>query len=206
MSERADPDHPSFKPWRIVLRKKPFPMPWLKINPFYKAFLKRYRSARPYINSKKVLDIPCGVGWGTSLLKNAESVIGVDIDEASVEKAKAKYSSRKRCFQAGSMERLEFADGEFDVVVCFEGIEHVPEEVADAFFLESHRVLKAGGVLLLTSPHCEKGQHSGNEYHIKEYQYDDIVEKFEKLFKIEHHSSYNAGKMTVDYFVLVRKM
>lgn len=49
-------------------------------------------------------------------------------------------------------DRLPFADGEFDVVVVADMIEHVEHE--SAFVAELARVLKPGGKLLVNTPHA----------------------------------------------------
>ena len=50
--------------------------------------LPRYKLAQKYCEGKKVLDIACGTGYGSKeLAEVASSVIGIDVDKASVELA-----------------------------------------------------------------------------------------------------------------------
>ena len=54
--------------------------------------LHRYALAFEFADGKKVLDIACGEGYGSNLLATkASHVSGMDIDKATIEKAKAKY-------------------------------------------------------------------------------------------------------------------
>lgn len=56
MAERARPDIAGFQPG----------------SPWREEFMKRYTAADTLVAGKKVLDCPCGVGWGTSLLISAK--------------------------------------------------------------------------------------------------------------------------------------
>ncbi len=56
----------------------------------------------------------------------------------------------------GSLEALPFADASFDVVVCTQVLEHVPEPAET--LRELRRVLRPGGKLLLTAPQAF-GEH-----------------------------------------------
>jgi ubiquinone/menaquinone biosynthesis C-methylase UbiE len=175
MAERISPDDPGFKKTflRFYLRKGIIPWLSFKRNPYRQAFFARYEWVNQYSKDADVLDIPCGMGWGTSLIKHTKSLTGVDIDEASVEEAKQRYA-KHATFQVGSMTGLDFPDETFDLVVCLEGIEHVSKEIAKSFVDESCRVLRPGGKLLVTSPHTQSGEHSGNPYHIHEYQTEEL--------------------------------
>ena len=54
--------------------------------------LHRYAIAQEYVKDKRVLDIASGEGYGSNLLaESANSVIGVDIDEQTVQQAARKY-------------------------------------------------------------------------------------------------------------------
>lgn len=72
------------------------------------------------------------------------AVIGVDIDEPAVKHAKASFQRENLAFQVGDALDLQFAEASFDVVVCSQVYEHVPD--AARMMREIHRVLKRGGV------------------------------------------------------------
>jgi SAM-dependent methyltransferase len=75
---------------------------------------------------------------------------------------------------------LDFDDGEFDVVVCFEVIEHV-DEGARAL-AELKRVLKPDGLLVVSSPN-PASYVPGNPYHVHEYGPDELCEALSGLFE-----------------------
>ena len=95
------------------------------------------------------------------------------------------------------MQRLNFAEASFDLVACLEGIEHVPVEIGQKFIKESYRVLRPNGLLMLTSPFMKNKQHSGNPYHVHEYQPDELQAALEKVFHIEDVIYRQVAKLTV---------
>lgn len=201
MAERVSPDHPGFQKTflRFYLRKGIVPWISFKRNPYRRAFFERYKWVSQYSSNADVLDVPCGMGWGTSLIKNTKSLTGVDIDSGSVEEAKSRYSNHAT-FRVGSMSGLDFADETFDLVVCLEGIEHVSKEIARDFVAESYRVLRPGGKLLVTSPHTESGEHSGNPYHIHEYQTEELRTVLREKYKVDQPISRSVSNLIVDFF------
>jgi SAM-dependent methyltransferase len=54
------------------------------------------------------------------------------------------------CYAIGSLEAVPYADALFDLVLCYDVIEHLEEPVAA--FTEFWRVLKPGGLLVLKTP------------------------------------------------------
>ena len=132
--------------------------------------LHRYLLASRLSLGKRVLDIACGEGYGSSLMsQSALSVIGVDIAADAVAHAKAKYQASNLEFRIGSCAAIPLPDHSVDVVVSFETIEHHHEH--DAMMREIKRVLVPGGVLMISSP--DKLEYSdipnySNEYHVRE--------------------------------------
>ncbi len=118
--------------------------------------IERYRFARRFTKNKTVLDVACGVGYGSAILTSAASYQGVDLDEGAVRKAQELYGSSERCvFTQGNACHIEqlFNPGSFDRVISFETIEHFPEyhEFLDAVFA----VLAPGGEFIVSTPNRE---------------------------------------------------
>ena len=83
-----------------------------------------YQRNLNYVENKFVLDIACGVGWGTELLaQKAKFVIGVDVDAPSIEYAKKEYIGDNFRFVQGSILTIPFPDQLFDVVNSIETFE-----------------------------------------------------------------------------------
>lgn len=123
-----------------------------------------------------VLDAPCGAGYGTALLATAPSVaiaVGIDIDPATIAYARDRYGTPGRVnFGMGDLTRLR---ARADVVVCFEGIEHVVDQAAAAYSL--YAALKPGGLLLLSTPRAGS-PGAGSPYHTREFSLAALEDLF----------------------------
>jgi SAM-dependent methyltransferase len=142
--------------------------------------LVRYRLAGQLAPSRRVLDAACGEGYGTALLAaaGARSATGVDIDSSSVEHARKRHSGPE--FVAADVRALPFGDGAFDLVVCFETIEHVADQ--EAVLEELRRVMAADGLLLVSTPN--KHQYLvQNEFHRREFFHEEFVAFLEARFE-----------------------
>lgn len=178
--------------------------------------LHRYAWCARLIGGKDVLDIACGEGYGSVMLAaHARSVVGVDIDQATIEHAKNMYAGRGNLrFERGDAAEIPLDDASVDVVVSFETIEH--HDRHREMIAEIRRVLRPDGILVLSSPNRDvysklSGQY--NEFHVKELdfteldellreQFDDIVYFGQRLavgsniFALEKHL---AGKVVDGY-------
>lgn len=129
----------------------------------------RYRVARAACAGRRVVDLCCGVGYGSAMLAEvAASVVGVDRDVAAVDAAQAAFEAQDLSFVAADaldfLRRLEPAD--VDVVVCFEGLEHVSEldEVAGQLAR-----LVSGGVAVIASVPNSATLGEVNEHHLTDF-------------------------------------
>jgi SAM-dependent methyltransferase len=92
-----------------------------------KLHIERYEfAARQLKHSASILDLACGVGYGSRLIRDSISggtVIGVDRCAAAIEYANLRYSKPGLIFRVG--DAVDFHDGPFDAVVSLETIEHL---------------------------------------------------------------------------------
>ncbi len=148
----------------------------------------RYLSVCEFVKGKDVLDAACGEGYGSKILSDyAKSVIGIDIDLETVERAKNKYKSVGNLqFLQGSVEKLEVEDDSIDVVISFETIEHVDEKIQESFLSEIKRVLKPNGFLIMSTPNkaIYSDLHNySNHFHVKEFYYDEYISFLHSKFQ-----------------------
>lgn len=188
MAERAHPNEPGFQ----------------SPSPYRDAFFWRYDWASSFCADKDVLDVPCGMGWGTSLLRGCRQLRGLDISPEAVSEARERYGAVAE-FMQGTMRSLPYPDHSLDVVVCLEGIEHVSTAVASAFLSDTWRVLRPHGLLLLSSPECLTGPHSGNPYHIVEYSLDELTDLMSPWFDVAGLTSRQVDCLLVHYVHATRK-
>lgn len=148
----------------------------------------RYLSVERLVKNKIVLDAACGEGYGSDILaRYAKKVIGIDLDNETINRAKVKYKNRDNLtFQQGNIEKLEIEDCSIDVVISFETIEHVSEDIQKNFLNEIDRVLKDDGIMVMSTPNKRvySDLHNyNNEFHIKEFYYKDFLEFLHEKFQ-----------------------
>lgn len=100
------------------------------------------------INFKNCLDIGCASGYTISEIANSypkAAYFGIDVYDKAIIFAKKNYPNIK--FKVASAEKLPFRDEGFDLVLCYETIEHVENPIA--CLLEIKRVLKKDGTFIL---------------------------------------------------------
>lgn len=148
----------------------------------------RYLGVREMVRGKTVLDAACGEGYGSDLMASvAKRVTGLDIDAATVERARVTYRERENLrFLQGSIEKIPLEKASVDAVISFETIEHVPEQVQKSFLEEISRVLKADGFLVMSTPN--KKIYSDlysyqNEFHVKEFYREEFVAFLRQKFR-----------------------
>lgn len=91
------------------------------------------------------LDLGCSVGHITRFLgKNFESVVGVDVDDNVIAKAKTINTAKNVSFKLSGENKIPFPDGLFDAVVFNQIYEHV--KTPKKLVTEIMRVLRKGGV------------------------------------------------------------
>jgi 2-polyprenyl-3-methyl-5-hydroxy-6-metoxy-1,4-benzoquinol methylase len=147
--------------------------------------LHRYAFASSLVRGLNVLDIASGEGYGSEILSRfASSVIGVDIDQASIEHASEVYVRDNLSYRKGSCTEIPVTNNSVDVIVSFETIEHIKNH--DSMMAEIKRVLKPGGLLIISSPERKiynETTGATNPFHLKELSFPEFSELLKKNFK-----------------------
>lgn len=139
----------------------------------------RYFEALEYVRELDVLDIACGVGWGSYLLakSGARTVYGIDLSEDALICAKKYYNCKNTTYILGNSKKIPLDSDSIDVIVSFETFEHV--EDVSAFVAELYRVARSNALLILSTPngYCTKKKINSkpeNPFHFEEYLRKDI--------------------------------
>jgi len=159
----------------------------------------RYLWAAQFAEGRDILDAGCGTGYGTEILAaaGARRAVGMDIAQEALDAARA-GSRAKLELALGNLEDLPFEDDSFDLAVCFEAIEHI--EGQQTAIAELHRVLRPGGVLVLSSPN--RGVYPpGNPHHVHEYESAELEQALASEFanvRLYRQSAWLAGAILDD--------
>lgn len=176
--------------------------PWVKA-PTFSEHVHRYISVIPYCKGKDVLDIASGEGYGSAILANngAKTVVGADVSDDAVSRANRVYGSSQLSYcLADATKKLPFDDDSFDVIICFETIEHIQSH--EYFVNELTRVLKTDGLLIMSTPDKDHpaSQNSTNQFHEKELTETEFVDLLSSHFTHiqKRYQRFFVGSMIVD--------
>ncbi|MFA6011590.1 MAG: class I SAM-dependent methyltransferase [Desulfobacteraceae bacterium] len=157
----------------------------------------------------KILDIGCGPGRHVSALYAHENVtvIGADLSlddlKQGVKRLQFHDQLGAHCggtwaFTTADITRLPFKDNEFDLVICSEVMEHIPDEGKAAS--ELLRVLKPGHDLVVSVPRfwpericwaLSDEYFNANQGHIRIYKKNQLMQLIEKAgakYRTAHHA------------------
>lgn len=153
-------------------------------------FIKEQGIDRPL----NVLDAASGRGYGSKLLKETlptgSKVVGVELKMPYARKAVEKYNPKNTTplspdYIQGDVKHLPVADNSMDVVSAFEITEHLSKEDQPDFIREIARVLKSGGIGVISVPYPyslvmnDKGEMvkdmSSNLHHLHEPSREEMI-------------------------------
>jgi SAM-dependent methyltransferase len=116
--------------------------------------LERYRFAARHMCLGSILDIACGVGYGSlELIQGAgvgdSNILGVDNSIDSIDLARTHYAHPKIEYLVADAMRFESIK-HFDTVITLETIEHLPDP--ERFLLKMIGFLRKGGRIICSAP------------------------------------------------------
>ena len=134
--------------------------------------LERYQFAKENLVAGTLLDLACGVGYGTALLSEDPRIthaVGVDISAAAVEYANRRYSREGVSYICS--EALKYLPAEqFDNIVSLETIEHVDEP--KALFAHLVSLLAPRGRFMASvpiTPSVNANPHHGSNFSMNRF-------------------------------------
>ena len=165
-----------------------------------------YELASTFIkDSRLVLDLACGSGFGAKLLSGVVGrIIGVDNDPEIIEQANNLYCTNESRpsviaeddvnveFLTADILDLPFEDNSVDAVVAFEIIEHISP---DALLNEISRVLKPGGLMCLSTPQNSLGHTPTTSDHLREFSLDEIRDIVGQSFSLKEIIGIKQGSI-----------
>ncbi len=100
-----------------------------------------------------VLELGCGKAEKTRIVaQRAASVLALEVDQKQLAKNLAVTDLPNVRFAHGGAEEIPAPDANFDIVLMFKSLHHVPAELMDRAFSEMRRVLKPGGTAYISEP------------------------------------------------------
>lgn len=137
----------------------------------------------------RILDAGCGTGYTTKELVRFGEVVAFDAVSAAVAYATARGLTVKQ----GTLTAIPYADQDFDLVTALDVLEHVEDD--KQALSELSRVLKPGGILLLTVPAYRFlwSPHDEMNHHKRRYTAGEVRTKVQEAgFRILKLSYYNT--------------
>ncbi len=159
---------------------------WEDINSYliYLRHLAAYHFIKNVIAGQQVLDLGCGTGYGTAFIAtgNSSQVIGIDISQQALISIKSQEPGAT--FVTGDSVRLPLPAGVFDLVISFQVIEHIENEIG--YLAEVRRILSPGGRFIVSTPNKKLRllpfQPPFNPYHVREYDARSLKKALDKQF------------------------
>jgi SAM-dependent methyltransferase len=130
--------------------------------------IERYEFAARHARAGRLLDVACGVGYGTRLLTDRcagrVEALGIDLSPEAIDYARRRYADARTRFAVADAMAWSDPDG-FDTIVSIETIEHLP--APEAFVARLVRMLRPAGVLVAsvpTTPSVDANPHHRHDF------------------------------------------
>ena len=113
------------------------------------------------------------------------AVVGLDFSSEALTYASDNFGWPGIRLVQGNCEDLPFADSTFDLIAAFEVIEHL--ERWQDFLVQTSRVLKKGGTLVVSTPNKayyteSRGSAGPNPYHVHEFELVEFSDALHSVF------------------------
>jgi ubiquinone/menaquinone biosynthesis C-methylase UbiE len=151
----------------------------------------------------KVLDLGCGNGRLSELFDGMEiDYVGIDNSQSLIDKAKNRYPNKK--FITSDIIDLPFTDGEFDIIFFIATFHHIPSLILrQKVIKEVKRVLKPGGILIMTNWNLFNRQHLPNTFKyfilnlvgLTKMDFKDVLVKWKKPLVLRYYHAFTKREI-----------
>lgn len=166
------------------IKERYVPGTWSRITAY--EHLPRYELAKLLARPGcRALDFGTGSGFGAAILAPVcELVTGIDIDKDAIQWARNHYGSTNLRFEIGGDLGASLPEGAYQIITCFELVEHITREQQQELSLNLARCLDPkGGICLVSTPNPKiTSLYDENPFHIAELELDEFENLLRKAF------------------------
>jgi SAM-dependent methyltransferase len=111
------------------------------------------RAMLPEVTGKRIVDLGCGFGWGSRWMREqgAAWVVGIDLSEKMISRAKAGTNDSAIEYRIADLETLELPEAAFDLAYSALTFHYIKD--FDRLVRMVHRALTPGGDFIFTIEH-----------------------------------------------------
>jgi SAM-dependent methyltransferase len=116
-------------------------------EPYAEDLARRAAALKP----RRILEVAAGTGVVTEAVRKAvpeAAIVATDLNQAMLDVAERRLGGDPIRFQQMDAQALDFADGEFDLLLCQFGVMFFPDRIEA--YREARRVLRPGGQFLFS--------------------------------------------------------
>lgn len=147
-------------------------------NYWFRRHVAAYRYATR-VAGGRVVDAGCGEGYGAAILaRKSRRVVALDLDAPTLRHARRRYAAPG--FVRSDLLRMPLDRSSVDSIVALQVLEHVAD--AEAFVQASARVLRPGGVLVLSTPNRDTFPAGLNPFHVREFDATELGDLLARSF------------------------
>ena len=172
--------------------------------------VRRLRKCSTLSPNKIVLEIGCGTGNGSKLIKKyfqAKSVYATDLDKKMIDIAKKRNKDNSISFEVQNATTLKYKDNYFDAVFDLGVIHHIPnwkdclKELKRVLKPKGHLIIEDLSIETFSTPLGKLMKKSLDHPYHSMYKEDEFLQHLQKIgFKIVLHKKYTP---LIRYFIVV---
>lgn len=177
----------------------------LALPKLYKRFKKHIQLIKKYNSGKRLLDVGCGTGYFLKYLSDKYKTLKIfGVEPNKILRGVARKNTKIR-IKAGTLDSLPFPNAYFDIVTCYDVLEHSSK--LNNNLNELKRVLKPQGLLFIQAPNYKSimANITGDRWdwwcipdHVLHFSYDTLITILKGHgFRILHSYTYEDHE---DYF------